>query len=33
MAATRFRIPGEKYGTARNMNTAAKLAESTAALA
>ncbi|WEK50986.1 MAG: DUF1697 domain-containing protein [Candidatus Kaistia colombiensis] len=33
MATTRLRIPGEKHGTARNMNTVAKLAEMTAALA
>lgn len=33
MATTRLRIPSEKQGTARNMNTVAKLAEMTAALA
>jgi len=33
MAATRLRIPSEKKGTARNMNTVAKLAEMAAALA
>ncbi len=33
MAATRLRIPSEKRGTARNMNTVAKLAEMAAALA
>jgi len=33
MAAARLRIPIEKHGTARNMNTVAKLAEMTAALA
>ena len=33
MANTRLRIPGEKMGTARNMNTVAKLAEMVAALA
>ena len=33
MANTRLRIPGEQQGTARNMNTVAKLAEMTAALA
>lgn len=32
MATTRLRIPSEKHGTARNMNTVAKLAEMTAAL-
>lgn len=32
MAKTRLRIPSEKRGTARNMNTLAKLAEMTAAL-
>lgn len=31
MAKTRLRIPSEKQGTARNMNTVAKLAEMTAA--
>jgi uncharacterized protein (DUF1697 family) len=33
MAATRLRIPSEKIGTARNMNTVAKLAEMAAILA
>lgn len=33
MANTRLRIPGEKKGTARNMNTVAKLAKMVAALA
>ncbi|WP_174296863.1 DUF1697 domain-containing protein [Sphingomonas bacterium] len=33
MAATRLRVPGEKHGTARNMNTVAKLADMAAALA
>lgn len=33
MATTRLRIPSEKHGTARNMNTVAKLAEMTATLA
>ena len=33
MATTRLRIPCQKHGTARNMNTVAKLAEMTAALA
>lgn len=33
MANTRLRIPGDKLGTARNMNTIAKLAEMAAALA
>ena len=33
MAATRLRIPGEKLGTARNMNTVMKLAGMAAALA
>lgn len=33
MAATRLRIPSEKIGTARNMNTVAKLTEMAAALA
>jgi len=33
MATTRLRIPSEKVGTARNMNTVAKLAEMAAALA
>lgn len=33
MATTRLRIPSEKHGTARNMNTVAKLAEMAAALA
>ncbi len=33
MATTRLRIPSEKHGTARNMNTVAKLAEMTAAVA
>ena len=33
MANTRLRIPGEKDGTARNMNTIAKLAEMAAAVA
>ena len=33
MANTRLRIPGEKTGTARNMNTVAKLAEMATALA
>jgi uncharacterized protein (DUF1697 family) len=33
MASTRLRIPSEKQGTARNMNTVAKLAEMAAALA
>jgi uncharacterized protein (DUF1697 family) len=32
MASTRLRIPSEKHGTARNMNTVAKLAEMLAAL-
>ena len=32
MASTRLRIPGEKQGTARNMNTVAKLAEIASAL-
>jgi uncharacterized protein (DUF1697 family) len=32
MAATRLRIPSEKNGTARNMNTVAKLAEMAATL-
>ena len=32
MATTRLRIPGEKTGTARNMNTVARLAEMAAAL-
>ena len=32
MANTRLRIPGERTGTARNMNTVAKLAEMVAAL-
>lgn len=32
MARTRLRIPAEKNGTARNMNTVAKLAEMTAVL-
>ncbi len=32
MATTRLRIPSEKHGTARNMNTVAKLAKMTAAL-
>lgn len=32
MAATRLRLPGEKTGTARNMNTVAKLAEMSRAL-
>lgn len=32
MATTRLRIPSEKTGTARNMNTVAKLAEMAAAL-
>lgn len=33
MASSRLRIPSEKHGTARNMNTVAKLAEMAAALA
>ena len=33
MSNTRLRIPSEKQGTARNMNTVAKLAEMTAVLA
>ena len=33
MASTRLRIPSEKYGTARNMNTVAKLADLAAAVA
>ena len=33
MANTRLRIPSEKQGTARNMNTVAKLAEMAAAIA
>ncbi len=33
MAATRLRIPSEKQGTSRNLNTVAKLAEFAAALA
>lgn len=33
MASTRLRIPSEKQGTARNMNTVAKLAELAAAVA
>ena len=33
MANTRLRIPSDKQGTARNMNTVAKLAEMTAAVA
>ena len=33
MAATRLRMPSEKHGTARNMNTVAKLADMSAALA
>lgn len=33
LANTRLRIPGEKRGTARNMNTVAKLAEMAAAVA
>lgn len=33
MANTRLRIPSEKYGTARNMNTVAKLADMVAAVA
>ena len=33
MANTRLRIPSEKHGTARNMNTVAKLAEMAAAVA
>lgn len=33
MATTRLRIPSEKHGTARNMNTVAKLTEMTATLA
>ena len=33
MATTRLRIPSEKRGTARNMNTVAKLTKMTAALA
>lgn len=32
MAKTRLRIPSEKHGTARNMNTVAKLAEMAAAV-
>ena len=32
MATSRLRIPAEKHGTARNMNTTAKLAEMAAAL-
>ncbi len=32
MATTRLRIPGEKTGTARNMNTVARLAEMVSAL-
>jgi uncharacterized protein (DUF1697 family) len=32
MASTRLRIPSDKHGTARNMNTVAKLAEMLAAL-
>lgn len=32
MATTRLRLPSEKHGTARNMNTVAKLAEMAAAL-
>lgn len=32
MATTRLRIPGEKHGTARNMNTVARLAQMAAAL-
>jgi uncharacterized protein (DUF1697 family) len=33
MANTRLRIPSDKNGTARNMNTVAKLAEMTGAVA
>lgn len=33
MANTRLRIPSQKHGTARNMNTVAKLAEMAAAIA
>jgi uncharacterized protein (DUF1697 family) len=33
MAATRLRVPSGKHGTARNMNTVAKLADMAAALA
>jgi len=33
MAKTRLRLPSERTGTARNMNTLAKLAERAAALA
>jgi uncharacterized protein (DUF1697 family) len=33
MATTRLRIPSEKRGTARNMNTVAKVAKMTAVLA
>lgn len=33
MANTRLRIPSDKHGTARNMNTVAKLAEMTGAVA
>ena len=33
MSNTKLRIPSEKYGTARNMNTVAKLAEMSAAIA
>lgn len=33
MANTRLRIPSDKYGTARNMNTVAKFAEMTGAVA
>jgi uncharacterized protein (DUF1697 family) len=32
MASTRLRIPSERHGTARNMNTVAKLAEMSAAI-